>query len=334
MRIGLAALVVPIVYALAATWVALTVDADVAQPSCGSTGGQRTGHFSVMSEPTLSPGTSYAGIIDVFGVPAGNLLARGQSEQLLVVHPAAYSVAPVVTEESERPFLKLTDVEAVLSQFPRPLRDELRQDFEAARRLAAAPTGIPLTRPADDAAALQVALWSLADGLASSTLNEISSDRVRNRIAVLLTGASAGALPLDAGGPAVLTAEAFSRGHIHELKVMVVGAGVGTRTLGRGLGGQRLRVEFPGGSVWGRTDSEGQACFAVPRTTRSQSTARITWPRVIPAGALYAGPGHMRTGLKAQYDHRRFVPDRDYVVLTRTPNTYTRSVDIVLDSDA
>lgn len=204
---------------------------------------------------------------------------------------------------------------------------KLRQDLYSAQWIARnsvwdwnRPDGTgkvaPLLVKDDEAAARQLAIWRVLDGLdpksySGSGLPEKISRRAQELVDLAAHHAQENR-PLDL---ATASLGAWSGRKADQL---LVKADV-TLTSGEKVPNQALTFDYPGGRVLARTNEHGEVCMSLPETLgETPPTVVVRWERYVPAGSYF---GRLNWGIAAKdaekhMDPTRALPGRPFVGIT------------------
>lgn len=193
--------------------------------------------------------------------------------------------------------------------------------------------------PGIDVVATQLALWRLTDG---ADTHEVADPDYRARVLSLLRLAEEAAPVADEvpdSGDGRLTAQAFVAGG--RISLLVSTATADYSDVSDPLPAESFSVDYPGGSVSGRTDAAGQACLLVPWTTGTvPPPLTVTWERTVPAGSFFSQRAKLDAAGRAillgqgdrgiRFEDRTHVPKRPFVGVSTTAFVHRTSVALFL----
>lgn len=180
----------------------------------------------------------------------------------------------------------------------------------------------PLAYKTNEAAARQLAIWRVVDGLSIKAYDQRAPVEIRRRAEDLVQLAASYPVKdpeLDPGRASL--GGWTTRQHDQ----VVVSADVTTLVGGRriGLPRQPLTFGYPGGRVLALTDDDGAVCMSLPETIgQMPPTIAVRWERYVPAGSYFVALSSGSTpvaGATGYMDKSRSLSDRRFVGITLNP---------------
>lgn len=269
------------------------------------------------------------------GRDANEFMALTADQQQIRLHSASWPLQPEPGAElylysADEVVERVMDFSASGRKVAELLQDELRRDLYRAQWIAKKSAFdwdrpwedgklVPLAYKDDEAAARQLAIWRVVDGLSTGTYQgQVTREIVRRSEELLELSAynapEQGYLDHDQGAATLGASSIRWHGKV------VIGATVGTSD-GTKLRLQPLTFDYPGGRVLALTDDSGSVCVSLPETIGSPPTVAVRWERFIEAGSYFVAlsEGSRPAAAGWDMDQRRALPDRRFVAITLNP---------------